>query len=88
MSTQSKELTIIVIRTKFRDWLTSLLNIGVIVGISVANHRWGGGSAFLDALAVVLGFSTLIALTVRKTQSSWRGTVDEAIAHLTTLKNL
>jgi hypothetical protein len=85
--TTEKKLLVVVFRTRFSDWATSIANLLLIVGVSIANHRWGGGSSWIDALAVVLGFMLLLAITWRKTETNWRGTIDEAIEHLKQMKD-
>ena len=82
MSDNKEEMTVIVFRSTFTDWLLTTWNFVMVTGMAVANHRWGGGSTWIDALAVILMFTSLVAIGFRKHGNSWRGTVSEAIAHL------
>lgn len=83
--TTEHTMTVIVMRSTFADWLSSIATIGLLTAMSVANHRYGGGSSWLDALAVLLAFWTLMAHAVSKAKTSFRGTKDEAIKHIQTM---
>ncbi|MEQ8822737.1 MAG: hypothetical protein RIC14_00005 [Filomicrobium sp.] len=87
MSDETKELHVIVFQSNWHDWLSGLTNLAVIAGVSIANHRWGGGSTWIDSLVVILGFAVLVGMVFRKTERSWRGNIDEAIDHLVTLRD-
>lgn len=80
------EIKVYVFRTKLMDYVSSWGSLAVTIFVSVANHRWGGGSTWIDSLAVILFFLTLFALVSRKEKTSWRGSVDEAIDYLKSIK--
>lgn len=80
--TTEHTMTVIVMRSTFTDWLSGIATIVLLTAMSVANHRYGGGSSWLDALAVLLAFSTLMSRAVSKSKTSFRGTKDEAIKHI------
>lgn len=55
----------------------------VICAVSIANHRYGGGSVFIDALAVFLFFLILwLASTTRPVKGQFFGTREQAIEFL------
>ncbi len=78
----SKEIIVIVYRSTWQKWLQGTLMLGVIAGMSVANHRWGGGSSWIDALAVVLGFISLCSTAMPSRNGSFRGTPKQAIEYI------
>lgn len=76
---------IVVYRSTFALCVFSTISIASIVGMSVANHRWGGGSTWIDALAAVLGFATLVSISLSVTGNGFRGTKAQAIQYLNSL---
>jgi hypothetical protein len=77
-----QHLTVIVMRNTITDWLSSAVSLGMATAMSVANHRFGGGSTWVDALAVILAFIVILARVANKSKTSFRGTKDEAIEHI------
>lgn len=82
----SKEITVIIYRSTFALWFSSMTTWAGIGFISVANHRWGGASTWIDALAVIFGFFALLSMAVSLHKyGSFRGTKEQAIEYLKSL---
>lgn len=47
-----------------------LIDVAAIAGASVVNHRYGGGSAWIDFFAVAFGFLILLAIGKNLTDAS------------------
>ena len=63
--TKPKTIKVFVFRSKLADYTSSYAAVALTVFVSIANHRWGGGSTWIDSLAVILFFAVLFGLASR-----------------------
>ncbi len=77
-----RSVTVTVVKSTIGAWLAGFCSAATPVAISVVNHRYGGGSTWIDAFAVILAFVTILSLSVLMLGFSFRGTKDDAIKYL------